>query len=106
MKKITAVLQHCKLVDKLFAIRERQIYNALNDAKTNIEEQIADAQIEFENNLEELGKKDAKYKEIINKMLKCKETIISGNRSLEAIEEIRKELDEEAEIEDIANEKE
>ena len=61
MKKITAVLKNCKLVDTLFSIRERQIYNALDNAKMNVEEQIANAQIEFENNLEKLGEKDADY---------------------------------------------
>lgn len=99
MKKITAVLKNCKLVDSLFSIRERQIYSALDNAKMNVEEQIADAQIEYNNQLEKLAEKDAKYKEIINAMLKAKETEINGGKTLEAIDAIRKDLDSDAEIE-------
>lgn len=105
MKKITAVLKNCKLVDTLFSIRERQIYNALDNAKMNVEEQIANAQIEFENNLENLGKNDADYKRIINNMLKNRETIMNGQKSIETIEDIRKELDAEAEIDESNDEK-
>lgn len=105
MKNITAVLKHCKLVDTLFGIRERQIYNALDNAKMNIEEQIANARIEFENNLEKLGEKDANYKSIINSMLKNRETIQNGQKSLDCIEDIRKELEEEAEIDESEDEK-
>lgn len=99
MKKIIAVLKNCKLVDSLFSIRERQIYSALDNAKMNVEEQIANAQIEYNNQLEKLAEKDAQYKEIINAMLKAKEIEISGARTLEAIDAIRKDLDSEAEVE-------
>lgn len=99
MKKIIAVLKNCKLVDSLFSIRERQIYSALDNAKMNVEEQIANAQIEYNNQLEKLAEKDAQYKEIINAMLKAKEIEIRGVRTLEAIDAICNDLDSEAEVE-------
>lgn len=99
MKKITAVLKNCKLVDSLFNIRERQIYAALDSAKMNVEEQIANAQIKYSNQFEKLAEKDADYKCIINEMLEAKETEINGSKTLEAIDAIRKDLDSEAEIE-------
>lgn len=99
MKKITAILKNCKIVDKLFAIRERQIYNALETAKSSVEEKIANAQIEYGNQLEKLSEKDVDYREVINAMLEAKQTEINGAKTLEAIDAIKADLESEAEIE-------
>lgn len=100
MKKITAILKDCKLVDKLFSIRERQIYGALDSAKTAVEEKIANAQIEYNEKIKELSGKEADYKAIINGMLKAKQTEINGKTTLEAIDAIIADLNSEAEIEE------
>lgn len=100
MKKITAILKDCKLVDKLFSIRERQIYAALDSAKTAAEEKIANAQIDYGENLKRLSEKDADYKAIINDMLKCKQIEINGKATLDAIDAIVADLNSEAEIEE------
>lgn len=100
MKKITAILKDCKLVDKLFSIRERQIYGALNSAKTIVEEKIANAQIEYDNKLKELSEKDADYKGIINSMLEAKNIELNGVNTLKALEAIEADLNSEAETEE------
>lgn len=104
MKKITAILKNCKMVDRLFSIRERQIYNALENAKTSAEEKIANAQIDYGNRLKELSEKDADYKSIINDMLKAKQVEINGKATLEAIDAIVADLNSEVEVEDEATE--
>lgn len=100
MKKITAILKDRKLVDRLFSIRERQIYAALNSAKISAEEQIADAQILYGEKLKALSGKDVDYAAIINDMLKAKQVEINGKATLEAIDAIVADLDSEAEIEE------
>lgn len=100
MKKITAILKDCKLVDKLFLIRERQIFGALNSAKTAVEEKIAKAQIEYDNKLKELSEKDADYKGIINSILEAKMIELNGASTLKALEAIEADLNSEAETEE------
>lgn len=100
MKRITAVLKNCKLIDRVFAIREKQIYNALDAAEMNIEQQIADAQIEYEKLFDKLGEKDANYTCIINQLLGKRETIRRGNLTKEALADVRADLEADAEIDE------
>lgn len=100
MKKITAILKDCKLVDRLLGIRERQIYNAIARAKDNTEEVMAEAQIKYEESMRLLGDKDADYKSIINTMLEQKTTLLNAESTLEYLDEIKKDLDTTAEIEE------
>ena len=100
MKKITAILKDCKLVDKLFSIRERQIFGALNSAETAVEEKIAKAQIEYDNKLKELSEKDADYKGIINSLLEAKKIELNGVSTLKALDAIEADLNSEAETEE------
>lgn len=100
MKRITAVLKNCKLVDRVFSIREKQIYNALDAAEMNIEQQVADAQIEYEKLFDKLGEKDANYTLIINQLLEKRETIRRGNLTKEALAEVRADLEADAEIDE------
>ncbi len=99
MKKITAILKDCKLVDSLLGIRERQVFNALARAKDDINEQIAQAQIGYEENVKALGDKNADYKCIINRLLESKTTIVNGEASLAAIDDIKKDLESAADLE-------
>lgn len=99
MEKITAILKDCKLVDSPLAIRDRQVFNALARAKDDIDEQMAQAQIDYEAYTKVLGNKDADYKYIINRLLESKTIMANGEASLKAIAEIKKDLESTAEIE-------
>ena len=72
MKKLTAILKGCNLVDKLFSLREKEINRKIEGAKDDCERRKAEAEIKYENYCKELGEKDVDYRRIINGMLECK----------------------------------
>jgi len=100
-KKLTAILENCKLVDRLFNLREKQIKTALAAAKNDVEEQATEAEIAYENLCKQLGKKDVdSYKNIINKMIECRETIRQAAETKAVLKEIEDDLNSEVDIED------
>ena len=99
MKKLTAILKGCKLIDKLFSLREKEIRRKLDAAKDECEEKKVKAQIEYETAMKRLGEESVDYKRIINEMIAAKQSIIEAEDTLKAIKEIEKDLDSEAELE-------
>ncbi len=101
MKKVTAILQGCKLADKLFGLRERQIKTAITAARNDIEEQGTTAQIEYENLCKKLGEKDVSdYRSILNGMIKARNTAIKSAETLQVLADIEADLGSEVEVED------
>ena len=49
MKKLTAILKGCNLVDKLFSLREKEINRKIEGAKDDCERRKAEAEIKYEN---------------------------------------------------------
>ena len=99
MKKLTAILKGCKLIDKLFSLREKEIRRKLDAAKDECEEKKVKAQIDYETAMKKLGGESVDYKRIINEMIAAKQSILEAEETLKAIKEIEKDLDSEAELE-------
>lgn len=99
MKKLTAILKGCKLVDKLFNLREKEIRRKLEAAKDECEEKKVKAQISYEQAMKRLGDESVDYKRVINDMIQAKQNILDAEATLNCIKEIEKDLDIEAELE-------
>ena len=93
MKKIDALIKGRKFTEKLFGIKRRSISRALDSALDDIERQIEQATIDYENLLVKLADDNVDYKNIINQLISKKQIIVNSNSTIEAIEEIRKDLD-------------
>ncbi len=95
MKKIEAIFKGRKFTDKLFGIKKRQINRALESAKDNAEKQKEDAAIAYEKKFSDMAEDDADYRTIISQMLEHKQTILSAEATVKAIEEIKADLESE-----------
>lgn len=93
MKKIQAIIKGRKFTDKLFGLKERQICRALEAAKDNAEKQKEDASIAYEEQFSKMADDDANYEAIINSMLEYKQIILSADATIQALEEIKSDLD-------------
>lgn len=100
MKKLTAILKGCNLVDKLFSLREKEINRKIEGSKDECERRKAEAEIKYENYCKELGGKDVDYRRIINGMLECKQEIMDADETLKVIAEVEADLQSEAELEE------
>lgn len=100
MKKLTAILKGCNLVDKLFSLREKEINRKIEGAKDDCERRKAEAEIKYENYCKELGEKDVDYRRIINGMLEYKQEIMDADETLKVIAEVEADLQSEAELEE------
>lgn len=105
MKKLTAILQGCKLVDKLFGLREKEIRRKLEAAKDECEEKKVKAQIDYEQAMKRLGEESVDYMRVINAMIQAKQDIHDAEATLKCIKDIEKDLDSEAELEPEAEKK-
>ena len=93
MKKIKAIIKGRKFAGRLFDnLKERQINRALEAASDDILKQKEDASIAYEQRFQDLAGDKPDYQAIISDMLVKKQTIIAADRSLEAINEIRADL--------------
>lgn len=93
MKKIDALIKGRKFTEKLLGIKRRSISRALDSALDDIERQKEQATIDYENLLVKLADDNVDYKNIINQLISKKQITINSNSTIEAIEEIRKDLD-------------
>lgn len=98
MKRIEAIIKGRKFTDKLFGLKKRQINRAIESAKDNAEKQKEDASIAYEELFSNLSDDDANYQRIIGEMLEYKQTIMSADETIKAIEAIKADL--EAEVGD------
>lgn len=99
MNKLTAILKGCKLVDKLFGLREKEIRRKLEAAKDNCEEIKLKAQMKYETAMKRLGEETVNYEQVLNDMIAAKAEIIEAEDTLACILEIEEDLNEDAELE-------
>ena len=95
MKKIKAIIKGRKFTDILFGLKERQINRAIEAAKDNAEKQKEDASIAYEQQFASMAEDDADYQAIISRMLEHKQTILSAEATIKAIDEIKADLESE-----------
>jgi len=99
MKKIEAIIKGRKFAEKLFGIKKRQINRALESARDNAEKQKEDASIAYEKLFSAMAEDDADYQSIISQMLEHKQTILSAEETVKAVEAIKADL--ESEVPDV-----
>lgn len=99
MNKLEAILRGCKLVDRLFGLREKEIRRKIEAAKDECEEKKVKAQMDYETAMNLLGEKDVNYRNVLNSMIQAKQTIIEAQDTLDVIKEIEADLDSEADME-------
>lgn len=93
MKKIDAIIKGRKFTDKLFGLKKRQIFRALEAARDNAEKQKEDAAIGYEELFGKMADDDADYQDIIARMLEYKQTVMSADETIKALASIRADLD-------------
>lgn len=98
MKKLEAILKGCKLFDKIFGLREKEIRRKLEAAKDECEEVKIRCQLAYEQSLEKLGAEDVDYGRVINDMIVAKQGIIDADATLKVIKEIEKDLESEVDF--------
>lgn len=98
MKKITAILQNCQVIDKMFNLREKQVKTAFEASKNDLEEQLTNAEIEYENACKALGENNVNYKGVINAMLRAKAKLNNIKLTIEALAEIEADLNKDVEV--------
>lgn len=92
-------MKGCKLVDRLFGLREKEIRRKIEAAKDECEEKKVKAQMDYETAMNQLGEKEVNYRNVLNSMIKAKQSIIEAQDTLAVIKEIEADLDSEADIE-------
>ena len=97
--KLTAILKGCKLVDKMFSFREKEIRRKLEAAKDKCEVKKLEAQMDYEKALKRLGEDNVNYESVLNDMIQAKQHIAEAEDTLKAVKEIETDLDSEAELE-------
>lgn len=100
MKRIEAIIKGRKFTEALFGLKKRQIRRALEAAADNAEKQKEEAGMAYEELFSKMADDDAGYNDIIRRMLEHKQTIISAGATLEAIDEIKADLESEVTVED------
>lgn len=97
--KLEAILKGCKLVDKMFSFREKEIRRKLEAAKDKCEVKKLESQMDYEKALKRLGEEDVNYESVLNDMIKAKQGILEAEDTLKVIEEIETDLKSKAELE-------
>lgn len=103
MKKIDVILKGRKFTNKLFGLKKRKINRALDAAIDNAEKQKEDASIGYETLFADLADDDANYETIIGRMIEHKQTIMSADETIKALDAIKADLESEvpdADVED------
>lgn len=98
MKKLKAILEGNSFIDKLFSLREKEIKRALESANDDAEKQMTESEIRYEELCKKLGEKEVNYECIINDMLYTKDTIRRAKETIEAVKEIKADLESEVEL--------
>ena len=97
MTKLDIIMKGKKFAEKLFGIKKRSINRALEDALDNIEKQKVNTETEYDELLVKLADDDVDYKSTINRMIKCRETIMNANDTYEMIKSVKEDLESEVE---------
>lgn len=93
MKRIEAIIKGRKFTETLFGLKKKQIRRAIESATDNAEKQKEEAAIAYEGLFSRMAEEDADYQSILREMIKHKQTIISAEATIEAIEAIRAALE-------------
>lgn len=93
MKRIEAIIKGRKFTETLFGLKKKQIRRAIESATDNAEKQKEEAAIAYEGLFSRMAEEDADYQSILREMIKHKQTIISAEATIEAIEAIRADLE-------------
>lgn len=100
MKRIEAIIKGRKFTETLFGLRKKQIRRALEAAQDNAEKQKEDATIAYEELFSRMGEDNPDYQNIIRQMIQHKQTVISAEATIKAVEEIRADLEAEVIVDD------
>lgn len=95
MKKIEVILKGRKFTEKLFGLRKKKIWRALDAARDDAEKQKEDASIAYEDCFSEMADDNANFQRIISRMLEHKQTIISAEATIEVLDAIKADLESE-----------
>lgn len=95
MRKINAILNKNNIFDKLFNNKERQINTAFDTIQNEIDEKVISAEIRYNDVLKKFAEPDSKPYDIIKELLKMKEIQLNGKITLDALKEIREDLNSE-----------
>lgn len=95
MRKINAILNKNNIFDKLFNNKERQINTAFDTIQNEIDEKVISAEIRYNDVLKKFAESDNKPYDIIKELLKMKEIQLNGKVTLDALKEIREDLNSE-----------
>lgn len=93
MKRITAYLKG-KMEDIKCMSREKRVNSALEVARLNFEEQIADADVKIDKLMGEIGESDD-IQSIIQEISYCMDDKEEAERGIKRLEEIKAFMDEE-----------
>ena len=93
MKRITAYLKG-KMEDIKCMSREKRVNSALEVARLNFEEQIADADVKIDKLMGEIGESDD-IQSIIQEISDCMDDKEEAERGIKRLEEIKAFMDEE-----------
>lgn len=86
---------------KLFLVsKKKQIRRSLEAAADNAEKQKEEAAIAYEQLFSRMAEDDADYQRIISQMIEHKQTIISAKATIEAVAEIKADLETEITVEE------
>ena len=96
MKRIEAIIKGRKFTETLFGLKKKQIRRALEAAADNAEKQKEEASIAYEQAFTRLADDEVNYQLVIQEMLSHKQTVMAATATIEAIAEIKADL--EAEI--------
>lgn len=95
MRKINAILNKNNIFDKLLDNKERQINIAFDTIQNEIEEKVIDAEVRYDKILKKFTEANNKPYDIIKELLKMKEIQLNGKTTLDALKEIREDLNSE-----------
>ena len=100
IKRIEAIIKGRKFTETLFGLKKKQIRRAIEAARDNAEKQKEEAAIAYENEFSSMAEDDADYESIIRSMLAHKQTILAADKTIDALEEIKADLEAEVVVEE------
>lgn len=101
LKRIEAIIKGRKFTETLFGLKKKQIRRALEAAHDNAEKQKEEALISYEKEFSRMADDDADYEAIITNMLRYKQVVIAADKTIDALEEIKADLEAEVTVETV-----
>lgn len=95
MKRIEALLKGRKFTERLFGLRKRSIYRALDSISNKAEAAKEKASMDYEQLLVSLADDDVDFDEVASSLIEAKENLSDAEWTIKAINEIKSDLDSE-----------